>query len=852
MISVLLSAGVVCANDVNGTDSYADGFADDALAISFADENDVGSSEILTSGLPSDANDTSEVSQSNKGVLEYGNSNILSTGMVDSLKMNDAIGEGAVFDGDASQSISKDLPNDDNVKLTESFDADENAILGQSNINTKLSAVYTGGVLIATLKDANGNPVSGAKVGFANNGVTYILTDKNGQARYSTKGLKDGTYTVKMKFYGKDSYSESNQVVLKIAVSKIATALTSSIANANYANGGYLVATLKDANGKPVSGVRVGFANNGVTYILTDKDGNAKYSTKDLAKGTYTVKMAFYGTESYAPSNQAVAKFTMSKIATNLNSSDLYVLRQHDDYLVATLTDANGKPVSGVKVGFANNGVTYIFTDKNGNAKYSTKNLAEGTYTVKIKFYGNDAYSESNQGVVKIVVGKIPTTLTSSDLMVLYGADSYLVATLKDANGKPVSGVRVGFGYNGVKYIVTNAKGQAKYSTKGMDLGAHIVKMAFYGTGSNAASNQAIAKVIVSNPTTKLTWKSGNSFVEGINTFKILLTDTSNVALPGKVVKLSVDSETFSATTDSNGYATFNVKVSSGKYTVSYSFPKDKLHEASKGSAKITVTKNLNLDDAYGYYVFGSDMKNVNLKSLADGGTTDLFLNYYAFEKHGKSAVESWIKSANKLGMRVHIWMQAFYEGSWVNPVAGGSYNYDYFDEKIEEAKYYAKINGVSGIHMDYLRYPGNAYNTGGGTSAISKFTKLITEELHKINPNLIVSAALMPETTSNSYYYGQDYSALSSYLDVVMPMIYKGNYGKSTSWIKSTAKWYADNSRGAKVWSVIQAYISDDDAKKLPIAELNTDIRSAISGGSDGVILFRYGLSNLANFNDM
>ena len=48
-----------------------------------------------------------------------------------------------------------------------------------------------------------------------------------------------------------------------------------------------------------------------------------------------------------------------------------------------------------------------------------------------------------------------------------------------------------------------------------------------------------------------------------------------------------------------------------------------------------------------------------------------------------------------------------------------------------------------------------------------------------KINPNLIISAALMPETISSEKYYGQDYSVMSRYLDVVVPMIYKGNYNK-------------------------------------------------------------------------
>ena len=69
--------------------------------------------------------------------------------------------------------------------------------------------------------------------------------------------------------------------------------------------------------------------------------------------------------------------------------------------------------------------------------------------------------------------------------------------------------------------------------------------------------------------------------------------------------------------------------------------------------------------------------------------------------------------------------MQVFYSGgSWVNPVSGGSVNQAYFNSVIDEAKYYAGLNGVSGVHFDYLRYPGDAYQTSGGTAAITEFVR--------------------------------------------------------------------------------------------------------------------------------
>ena len=502
ILSVLLSVSVACASDINVTDSYATSLVDDTKDVSISNRNVAGSSEILASAVSNVDNDTSEVSLSSEEVLGSDTSNTLSTntnsnsaeGVTNYIAYSDDAVLSASSGIAVSESASQDLTIDDNVKLAAPLEEDKNAdntILAKSS-DSILSTVYTGGNLIATLTDSEGNPISGAKVGFANNGVTYIRTDKNGKASYSTKDLNAGTYTVKVKFYGDNIYSASNQAIAKITVSKSNTKLTSSNVNVNYGSNGYLVATLKDSNGNPVSGAKVGFANNGVKYVLTDANGQAKYSTKDLAPGTYNVKMKFYGNDAYLESNQIAAQITVNNVATKLA-----VVNSGSNGLVATLTDANGKPVSGAKVGFANNGVKYIVTDANGQAKYSIDGLAAGTYTVKMKFYGNDNYLESNQAVATISINKVATTLTSANVKVTYGSSGNLVATLKDAYGNPIKGAKVGFTYNGLKYVVTDANGQAKYSIDGLAAGTYTVKMKFYGSDSYLESDQISATVTV-------------------------------------------------------------------------------------------------------------------------------------------------------------------------------------------------------------------------------------------------------------------------------------------------------------------------------------------------------------------
>ena len=250
-----------------------------------------------------------------------------------------------------------------------------------------------------------------------------------------------------------------------------------------------------------------------------------------------------------------------------------------------------------------------------------------------------------------------------------------------------------------------------------------------------------------------------------------------------------------------------------------------------------------------GYWLHGKTMMDVDVPSLVSLGTTDVILHEYAFTAHGQKDVEEWIAQADTAGLKVHIWMQVFYNGKWINPVKDGAPDRKLFDEKIARAQSYARMRGVAGIHFDYVRYPGTAYKTPGGAEAVSEFVRLAATRLHEVSPRLVVSAALMPETTANLHYYGQDTATLTQYLDVVVPMIYKGNYKKTTSWIEETTRWFVKHSKGAKVWAGLQGYKSDEDTSKLPASEITADVEAALKAGADGAVIFRWGVTNFVIF---
>ncbi len=242
------------------------------------------------------------------------------------------------------------------------------------------------------------------------------------------------------------------------------------------------------------------------------------------------------------------------------------------------------------------------------------------------------------------------------------------------------------------------------------------------------------------------------------------------------------------------------------------------------------------------------DSVSKQFPTLKTKGTTDIFLNFVTYSK--KEKAQKFINLAKKFNIRVHMWMLAFFDGkSFVNPLNNGKENSKFFKEKIDRALYFAKFQNVAGVHFDYLRYPGTAHKHNGGVNAINSFVKQAVTEIKKVNKDLVVSAAIMPETTENKKYYGQDLDFISQYFDVIVPMIYKGNYKQKRNWIEKTTAYFVKHSKKSKIWVALQSYYSDSNTKKLPLNDITSDSVAVRTGKGHGVMLFRYGLSEYVNF---
>ena len=452
--------------------------------------------------------------------------------------------------------------------------------------------------------------------------------------------------------------------------------------------------------------------------------------------------------------------------------------------------------------------------------------------------------NESDSEVVKTT-----SKITTSNVK---GYTSF-TSTLKiklTSNNTALASKKVKIVLNGVTYNKnTNKNGEVSLNVN-LKTGTYKAQITYVGDNSTEPAS-ATSKITIKDAIkTKL--KQGDkdiNYRQGSKClFYVKLTDSNGKAIKNQYVTIKVAGKTYNVKTNKYGNANVLLNLKKGTHKVKYSFKKTSPYLSSSGSCKIKVKSPMGKGN--GYWLWSSHMKNVNLKSLSKKGTKQIFLHVHAIAQYGKGSVVSFIKKAHKYGIKVHLWMQIGYSGGkWVSFVDdNGKIKYSFLNKKISEAKRYAKIKGVDGVHFDYIRYGGTAHKHPHAIESINYFIKKASAQIHKIKPNCIVSAALMPEPNMMHYYYGQDVPTMSKYLDVLLPMVYKGNYHQTRSWIKSVTNTFTKQSNGAQVWTGLQSYHSDDNAKKLSQSSLLKDSKAAKKGGAYGVILFRIGIS--CNFN--
>jgi hypothetical protein len=455
-----------------------------------------------------------------------------------------------------------------------------------------------------------------------------------------------------------------------------------------------------------------------------------------------------------------------------------------------------------------------------------------------------------------IVVGAAKSTKKATSKMATHNSASYdsfkTKLTFKlTAGGKNLANKRIKISVDGKRYVrITDSKGIASiYLTlkKGC-------RFAYYIYSGDSKTSYLKGKFTV------CTWASYKTYFvvadEDINyragsrsLFGVYLWDSKGEPVKYKQVVFRFNGKIFKTNTDGNGYARMFISPKEGYWIVTASFFAKQPY--LKSSIAKTIYARPAMGAGNGYWVFSDNMYSVDFGSLKDNGCKQVLLHVHSISVYGRSAVESWIADANSHGIKVHLWMQICYgEGGWVSPVNDdGSFKWGWINDKISEAVEYAKMPGVAGVHLDYVRYGGTAHNHINAVESINYIVKKAATEIHKVRAHSIVSIAVMPEPDMMHYYYGQDIPTLSKYVDAIIPMAYRGNYEQSNEWLTYVTNTFVKQSNGAQIWCGLQGYESDSNAVPLSHDNLLEQARYAKDGGAKGSIIFRHGYSPNVNF---
>ncbi|WP_410319195.1 DUF3344 domain-containing protein, partial [Methanobrevibacter sp.] len=274
----------------------------------------------------------------------------------------------------------------------------------------------------------------------------------------------------------------------------------------------------------------------------------------------------------------------------------------------------------------ANNAVAYIFANGavdgrgtvvingeseahpwNGTSQSTDLFTKDITSTIKDKnnvsviFSGASGSFTALQQIIVVTktketpVVKKATKITAPTVTKVYNVAKKFVATLKDSNGKAISGVKVTISLNGKNYKpTTNSKGQAIVSIPNLAPKNYAVTVKFAGNDDYKASSLK-TKVAVKKATPKMTAKSKVTYKVKTKTKKyaIVLKNNKKQAMKKVKVSLKVKGKTYKATTNSKGKAVFKITklTKKGKYTAKVKFAGNKYYNALTKTVKITVKK---------------------------------------------------------------------------------------------------------------------------------------------------------------------------------------------------------------------------------------------------------------------
>ncbi len=323
--------------------------------------------------------------------------------------------------------------------------------------------------------------------------------------------------------------------------------------------------------------------------VKTNSKGNAKLSIKYTGKGTYNI--VCYNKDGLSKT----FKVKIYKRASTKLTTKMYTFLKSDTKKVkVTLANSLGyAPPSGQLVKIKINGKTYYkYTNSKGAVKLKLPSLKKGVYAIKYKFVGSTHYKASSvKSKVLVLSSSNPKFTVKSTTSFGYGAGTPFKVAVT-AGGVPLIQRTVTFTVDGKTYTrTTDSNGIASLPIS-LNIGDYTIKYSIKKESKVSAKSASTPIKVKQRAQTKITWKSGTSFEDSGQIFKVFVSDANGKAVAGQTVKLTIKSKTYTATTSSDGIAKFKTSVPIGTYTVTVKFAGSNDYLASSASQSVTITKS--------------------------------------------------------------------------------------------------------------------------------------------------------------------------------------------------------------------------------------------------------------------
>ncbi|EIH3908741.1 Ig-like domain-containing protein [Escherichia coli] len=494
-------------------------------------------------------------------------------------------------------------------QLVVNFTAD--TLTAQVNLNVTEDNFIANNVgmttLQATVTDGNGNPLANEAVTFtlpADVSASFTLgqggsaiTDINGKAEVTLSGTKSGTYpvTVSVNNYG---VSDTKQVTLiaDAGTAQMAgfTASSSSF-TASTTEGATLTASVTDAYGNPLEGIKVNFRGPATTLSNTSVETDAQGKAEILVTSTIAGTKVVTANLANAPTEAAIRTLTVkadvdSAAITSLEIPEGQVIVREPIAVKAHVDDQFGNPVADQLVTFSAEPSSFNMVISQDTVSTNSQGIAEvtmtpgryGSYTVKASLTNGSSYEKD------LVVIDLRLTLTASSPLIGVNDPSgaTLTVRLTHANGAPLSHELVTFSVTpegatlSSQTATTNTSGEAQVVLTSNKVGTYVVTASIQSgviiqtqTTVKVTGNPSTAHVasFIADPST-LTANNSD-----ISTLKATVEDSSGNLVEGVNVNFALKRgfafatlTSLTAVTDQNGVATTSVRGAiTGSVTVS-------------------------------------------------------------------------------------------------------------------------------------------------------------------------------------------------------------------------------------------------------------------------------------------